>query len=229
MLKIAIIPARSGSKRLPNKNKRSFLGKPLITYSIDVAIRSQVFDKVVVSSDDEEILEIAQQESVIALRRPIHLATDTSTLSELFLYLLEELELGGDDMMALLQPTQPLRSVNLIRESMAAFELNNRNFDSLITLSKIQLKLGHVNTNQFQPVNYSFEQRSQDMQGCHFENGAFYITKASTIRTNGNIFGSKVYGHVIDNVYGLIDIDDEQDFEIGEMIFDKHKDLFNAN
>ena len=82
MSHIAIIPARGGSKRLPKKNIKLFCGKPLITWSIDAAIESNIFDEIVVSSDNDEILEIANCKDVLLRKRPIELSTDSATTQD---------------------------------------------------------------------------------------------------------------------------------------------------
>jgi CMP-N,N'-diacetyllegionaminic acid synthase len=112
---LAIIPARGGSKRLPNKNILNLAGKPLIEWSIDAALKSKYIDKVVVSSDDENILKIAKDKCDI-IKRPKELATDTASSIDVIKHVLDNLE-KKYDYIVLLQPTSPLRNEKHIDEA----------------------------------------------------------------------------------------------------------------
>ena len=114
---IAIVPARGGSKRLPRKNVLPLGGKPLIQWTLDAAKASKVIDRIVVTTDDDAVLEIADQSQVEAIRRPDELASDTATTVDTVLHALDSLAERGITArrMLLLQPTSPLRGAGDIR------------------------------------------------------------------------------------------------------------------
>lgn len=115
----AIIPARKGSKRSPGKNIRLLVGKPLIAWSIEQALDARSVSQVVVTSDDDAVLEIASSyKSVIALRRPDHLASDSATSADVVLHALNEIECKNN-YAVLLQPTSPLRLAEDIDSAMS--------------------------------------------------------------------------------------------------------------
>lgn len=124
MKPLAIIPARGGSKRFPRKNVALLGGKPLILWAVEAAMGSGVFDTVCVSSDDAEILKIAEEAGAEARLRPQEFATDTAQTKHVSLHLLEELAKEGKEYesIALLMPTSPLRSAEDIRKAYEIFE-----------------------------------------------------------------------------------------------------------
>ena len=110
---VAIIPARSGSKGIPNKNLKDVGGKPLICWSIEAAIQSKYINKIVVTSDGDDILEISSKyEEVTALKRPERLAQDNTPTTPVVTHALESLAIDQDtfEYLILLQPTSPLRT-----------------------------------------------------------------------------------------------------------------------
>ena len=129
---IAIIPARGGSKRLLNKNIMFLGGIPLFAYSISYAKENHI-DKIVVSTDDALIKEIALQYGVEVIDRPKDLATDDSPTIDTLKFVMENVE-GHYDYVIVLQPTNPLRPKNLLKEAIKA--LKNGNFDSLMSVTK---------------------------------------------------------------------------------------------
>lgn len=133
MRRIAVIPARVGSKRLPGKNTMKLDGKPLIEYTIDVAIESQQFDSIVVSTDCPVVLEILKQdkyEEVYVLDRPWHLTNGHATSGETVLDALSTLYFEGhriaDSWVCLLQPTSPLRTATDIQKAIQLAETENK-------------------------------------------------------------------------------------------------------
>ena len=112
---LAIIPARSGSERLPDKNKLNLCGKPLISWTIEAAKRSKYIDKIAVTSDDSEILKIAKKSSVEIIVRPYELVSNSATSVDVIKHSLESLDTY--EYVILLQPTSPLRNYQHIDES----------------------------------------------------------------------------------------------------------------
>ncbi|NEP42096.1 MAG: acylneuraminate cytidylyltransferase family protein, partial [Okeania sp. SIO2H7] len=128
---LCIIPARGGSKRLPRKNIAVLAGKPLLAYAIEAAIESNVFEQVCVSSEDEEILEIASVYGAdLPLRRPQELSTDRSQVKQVCTYLLEELTAKGRiyNEFAVLLATSPLRTAEDIKAAYELFKNENANY-----------------------------------------------------------------------------------------------------
>lgn len=124
MAKLAIIPARGGSKRLPRKNILPFLGKPILAYTIEAAAEAGIFDAVVVSTEDAEIAELARRYGAEVDLRPQSLAEDQATVADVCVELLarKPLPWGDVQQMCVLYATAPLRNANDIREVMALLE-----------------------------------------------------------------------------------------------------------
>ena len=123
---LAVIPARGGSKRLPRKNILDLSGKPMISWTIDAALGSKYIDRIVVSTDDQEIAKISKDCGAdIPFIRPLELATDYATSIDVVLNLIESLERNNEyyDYIMLLQPTSPLRSTKNINESVELLKL----------------------------------------------------------------------------------------------------------
>ncbi|MGE0635316.1 MAG: acylneuraminate cytidylyltransferase family protein [Bacteroidia bacterium] len=222
---IAFIPARGGSKRLPGKNIKLFCGKPLIYYSIIAALKSKFIQTVYVSTDDNNISSISESFGATVIRRPTELATDTATTSDALVHVMELLkskEIIFDGIVTL-QPSNPLRELNLIDNTVQEFENNIENIDSLITVCENHHKLGRIVGNSYLPYSYKLEERTQDIQKLYFENGSVYITKSETVAQEKSIFGNKIYPFITARTFGEVDIDTQEDFEIGEIIFNKYK------
>ena len=171
-----IIPARANSKRLPGKNMKILGNKPLIQYSIDFALNNFSPDSIWVNSDDQQIIEFAKQLGVRTLLRPDDLATDNSTTVDVLKFQVDFFEKQNIicDAIILLQPTNPFREDNLLKEAIDEFQKSKRS--SLATFSLSEKKLGSIDGGFFTPTNYLPGQRSQDMKKSYFENGLLYIT-----------------------------------------------------
>ncbi len=176
MKTIAIIPARGGSKRLPNKNLLLLGGIPLLAHSILYAHKnSTLIDAVYVSTDNETIKRIALQYGAEVIDRPGNISGDYEPTVSALKHCLEVLDDATIENVVLLQPTNPLRPENLLQEAFKTYQKGN--YDSLFTVTRNHHKLGKINTNKFVPYNYEIGQRSQDLEPLYFENGLLYITK----------------------------------------------------
>ncbi|MDE5591404.1 MAG: pseudaminic acid cytidylyltransferase, partial [Helicobacter sp.] len=113
---ICIIPARGGSKRIPKKNIKNFLGKPIITYSIQTAQKSRIFDEIYVSSDSQEILQIAKNEGVKTIKRPENLSQDYTSTQEVILHAIHLLNLH-QSWVCCLYATAPLLDAKTLQEA----------------------------------------------------------------------------------------------------------------
>ena len=131
---LAIIPARGGSKRLPRKNVLDLCGKPLIAYTIEAALKSKYIDKVIVSSDDEEILNISSNFGADIIKRPIDLANDTATTIDAIKHTIDNFE--NYDYIVLLQPTSPLRNEKHIDEAIELLE--KKKADAVVSVCEME-------------------------------------------------------------------------------------------
>ena len=214
MKTIAIIPARGGSKRLPNKNTMLLGGIPLIAHSINFAKENEI-DKIVVSTDNALIKEIALQYGAEVMARPSALATDTSPTIDTLKQVMEIIA-GKYDYVVLLQPTNPLRPINLLQESLK--KMKEGNFDSLMTVSKNEQKFGKITNDKFEPFNYAIGQRSQELEPLYYENGLLYIAKTALI-LEGKLVGENHLPFIVNHPYAKVDIDTQEDFDYAEYLF----------
>ena len=191
--------------------------KPLIQFSIDFALNNLSADSIWVNSDDQHIIEFAKQKGVRTLLRPDDLATDyTSTVDVLKFQVNYFKEQNIDcDAIILLQPTNPFREDNLLKEAIEEFQESKRN--SLATFSISEKKLGKIEGGLFKPTNYIPGQRSQDLEKSYFENGLLYITKCDNI-FEGKVITDDVYPLIRNNLESSVDIDDLDDFIFAEFL-----------
>lgn len=217
MKTIAIIPARGGSKRLPNKNMMILGSLPLIAHSINYAKENHI-DKIVVSTDDAFIKEIALHYGAEVLDRPKDLATDNSPTIDTLKQVMESVA-GNYGYVVVLQPTNPLRPKNLLRDALK--RMKEGNFDSLMTVTRNEQKFGKISNDKFVPYNYAFGQRSQDLEPLYFENGLLYIAK-TTLILEGKLVGENHLPFIINHPYAKVDIDSQEDLDYAEYLFKKH-------
>jgi CMP-N-acetylneuraminic acid synthetase len=222
---IAIIPARGGSKRIPEKNIQLFGGLPLLVHSIQYALaNNEIIDAVYVSTDDATIKGIALAYGAKVINRPTAISGDLEPTVSALKHVLTSIDGDVEDVI-LLQPTNPLRPQNLLKE---AFEVYKKeNYDSLFTVSRNHHKLGKIVENKFQPFNYSIGQRSQDLEPLFFENGLLYITKTSLIlpldsaRDDSKIISENAFPFEVNHIFANVDIDTPEDLEYAEYLYQK--------
>lgn len=215
MKKIAIIPARSGSKGLKNKNIIDICGKPLMVYSIEAALKSEIFDKIIVSTDSKRYGAIAQMFGADVMYRSEKLSNDTATTYEVLLDLLTRLD-NGFDYFVLLQPTSPMRTSRHILEAVNQFEANYHKFDFLVSVKEAEHagvlvkpieedgSLKHFDTDFSNYKRQSYKEYSP--------NGAIFIGKPKAYLSQRHFFGAKSMAYVMSK-RDSIDIDDELDYE----------------
>lgn len=217
---LVIIPARGGSKRLPRKNVLNLCGKPLIAYSIESALKSKYVNKVVVSSDDDEILDISKKFGADTIKRPIDLASDTATTFDAIEHTVNNIE--KYDYVVLLQPTSPCRNEKHIDEAINL--LYSKDADAVISVCEMEhsplwsnVLPENGNMKNFLK-NEVLNKRSQDLEKYYRLNGAIYICKTEKLLENKGFF-------LKDNIFAYkmsressIDIDEEIDFIIAKTI-----------
>ena len=217
---LAIIPARGGSKRLPRKNILDLSGRPMISWSIDAGLKSKYIDKVVVSSDDDEILDVAKKFKAETVKRPGELASDIATLNDVVKHTLENIE--EHDYIVLLQPTSPLRNYKHIDEAIKLLE--KKSADAIISVCKTDHSPLWSNTLQEDGAMQSFikddviDKRSQDLNDYYRLNGAIYICKRDNFLKEETFFlKENIYAYIM-NKESSIDIDEEIDLKIANVL-----------
>lgn len=211
MKTIAIIPARGGSKRLPDKNILPLDGIPLLAHSILYAqSNAVVIDAIYVSTDDPKIKEIALEFGAKVIDRPISLSGDLEPTVSALKHCLEAINDPEIEDVVLLQPTNPLRPQNLLKEAFEAYRNNNCN--SLFTVTRNHQKFGKISNNRFVPFNYEIGQRSQDLEPLYFENGLLYIIKSKSISAD-EIITADAFPLEVNHPYASVDIDTQEDFD----------------
>lgn len=220
---LAIIPARGGSKRLPRKNILDLNGKPLIAYTIEAALKSNFITKTIVSSDDDEILNIAQKYGSKIIKRPDYLATDTATSFDV----IEHTILNQNekyDYIILLQATSPLRDAKHIDEAIEL--LKSKNADAVVSVCEMDHSPLWSNTLNETLSMKGFlkdevlNKRSQDLKKYYRLNGAIYICKTEKLLEEKSFFlNDNIFAYVMDRK-SSIDIDTELDFLIAKTIIE---------
>ena len=219
---VMLIPARGGSKRFPGKNIYPLAGKPLLAHSIEYSRRVLPDTEVYVSTDSEEIAAVARKYGAVVIKRPVELSGDLCSSDVVLQHAATELlSLRKEfDYMIHIQATNPLRPEGMMGEALRIIELEK--CDSLFAVTPQVRKLGHLAEGRFIPWNFTFGQRSQDMETLYFENGLLYISHRDLI-LNGRIRGDSLYSLIVDHPFGFLDIDTREDFELVEYYFEKYK------
>ena len=219
---LAIIPARGGSKRLPRKNILDLCGKPLISWSIEAALKSKYISKVVVSSDDEEILNISSNFGADIIKRPYELANDTATTFDAIKHTFNNLE--KYDYIVLLQPTSPLRNEKHIDEAIELLE--EKQADAIVSVCEMDHSPLWSNTLPEDGNMRGFlreeilNKRSQDLEKYYRLNGAIYICKTDKLLENKSFFlKDNIFAYIMDRK-SSIDIDEEIDFLFAERVIE---------
>jgi len=224
MSSIAFIPARKGSKGLPGKNKKLFHGKPLIQWSIDQAKESKLFDNIIVSSDDSDILAIASKCKVISHERHPELATDEATVDDVMFDFFARPE-HKCEYVCLLNPTSPLRSVEDI-QAMYKF-IQMKKYFSVVSVKWSDF-IGWVGkpTNKGPICSYNLDARPnrQTRNDYFLENGAIYWITHEALLAYGNIIGNpmkvKLYEMPPER---SLEIDTAFDFYLAERAYSSNK------
>lgn len=219
---LAIIPARGGSKRLPRKNVLPFNGRPVIEYTIEAALQSGCFDRVIVSSDDDEILEIASATDVEVDRRSSELGSDTATVAEVCAEFLERESAAGTSygILAALYATAPMRTAEDIRSTMSLLDDGSCDYAMAAThFSHYVHQALEVDGAQFVKPRWPelYEMRPAEIGPLVAGNGSTYCVRVDTFMNSGSFIGEKTRVHVMPMIRS-IDIDTIDDFHMAESI-----------
>lgn len=223
MKKIAVIPARSGSKGIEDKNIIDVCGKPLIAYSIEAAIESGEFERVIVSTDSVKYGEISKKYGAEVMYRGENLSNDTATtymvLEDLFDRLKEDM-----DYFVLLQPTSPMRTAVHIQEAVKAFEEKIDRFDFLVSVKEAEHGKDLVNPidedGSLKYFDTDFSNYKRQMYKDYSPNGAIFIGKPECYLEHKHFFGSKSMAYKM-TAFDSIDIDNVIDYELAKICMQK--------
>ncbi len=227
---LAIIPARGGSKGVHGKNIKSLSGKPLIVYTIEAAIESNIFKKIIVSTDSEEIADIAKQSGAeVPFIRPSEIAGDYVSSDKVIKHGIEFYEKNGNEFTEVckLQPTSPLRKAEHIKAAYKLFKEKEADFVVSVCESEHSpLWMGELEED-CQMDNFI---RKEIILSCRQKlptyyrlNGAIYMAKINAFKIQNSFFGKNGYAYVMQQK-DSIDIDSELDFKIAECIMTKQNE-----
>jgi pseudaminic acid cytidylyltransferase len=222
MKRLAIIPARGGSKRIPRKNIKSFCGKPIIAYSIEAAINSGLFDDVMVSTDDEEIAEIGQQYGAkVPFKRSAENANDFATTVDVVVEVLNKYKAIGFTYTyaCCIYPTAPLVSIKNLKNTLEL--LVDRKYDSVFPVVQFSypilraLKIDEANkASMMWPENIN--KRSQDLPKAYHDAGQFYWMNVNSV-LNKQLIITDNSGVCELPETEVQDIDNETDWELAQL------------
>ena len=223
MKRIAIIIARSGSKGMKNKNILPICGKPLLAYSVEAAVQSGLFDRVILSSDSDEYGEIGKVYGAEYIKRSEEASSDTASS---YVALKEVLDTIGTDFdyFMILQPTSPLRDSTHVVEACQIFESKISEFDFLVSMRK-----AHTPPDLLQPLDERgglgyFDKDYSNYRRQNFNyytpNGAIYIAKPLSYLEQKHFFGAKTYAYIMDEI-SSVDVDNSIDFEFANLLMKK--------
>ncbi|HCC23170.1 TPA: hypothetical protein DF272_03255 [Candidatus Falkowbacteria bacterium] len=225
---LAIIPARGGSKRLPGKNIKDLVGKPMISYTIETAKHCSYIDRVVVSTDYEEISAVAKNSGAEVIMRPAELATDTASTNDAINHVLQTLSEQSyePEHIVILQPTSPLRNLEDLTGSIKLYL--EKKPTTLVSVCEFEHPVDWAMTMTHDArVKFSNEaslaKRSQDQTIFFRPNGAVYLIGRDRFLVKPKFYTDNTIGYVMPKQRS-VDIDDIYDFLIAEAML-KHGEL----
>jgi N-acylneuraminate cytidylyltransferase/CMP-N,N'-diacetyllegionaminic acid synthase len=228
---LAIIPARGGSKGLPSKNIKKLSGKPLISWTIETAKKSKYLDKIMVTTDSQEIADIAKDVGAeVPFLRPDYLASDTATSFDAVKHTLDHYKEKNYDYVVLLEPTSPLREDTDIDKMIEKLVASQESADSIISIGEVT---EHPNimkklTRDDKLIPYiddcESELRRQEYEAAYFPYGVAYIVKKSALLSEESFYTKKNVFYKIQR-HQCYEIDDIYDFICIESIIDYRSKL----
>jgi len=222
-MKVAIIPARGGSKRIPRKNIKEFCGKPMIAYSIEAALDSELFDRVIVSTDDEEIARIAKRYGAeVPFMRPSELSDDHTATIPVIAHAITELQKKGPvEIACCIYATAPFIEARYLKEAYEALIKNQSDYAFSATSFAFPIQRA-IRLNEDQSVEMfnpeHFNTRSQDLEEAYHDAGQFYFGTAQAWLEAKPIF-AKTSTAVILPRHRVQDIDTMEDFHRAELMY----------
>lgn len=220
MKRLAIIPARSGSKGLKDKNIIDLCGKPLMAYSIEAALETELFAKVIVSTDSDHYADVARQWGAEVMMRGEAQSNDKATTYDVLVDLLARLK-EDYDYFVLLQPTSPLRNATHVKEAVELFESRMTQFDFLVSMKESEHAKVLVN-----PIDEDGSLKYFDTDFSNYRrqgfkdyspNGAIFMAKPAAYLERKHFFGAKSLAYIM-NAEDSVDIDTKLDLIIAKSI-----------
>lgn len=228
---IVIVPARAGSKGLPGKNTRLLAGEPLITHTLRTALAARAVERVLVTTDDDEIMRVARTVDGVEMpvRRPPHLASDTANALDAYLHLVDSLEIiegTAPAEVCVLLPTSPLRSTDDVDAAIALYRRKKAEAVISVTEAKPLAWLHDVAPDgRMRPSVPSdgplVNRQAHDV--AYLPNGSIYVFDVAAARARGSIYGGRMYAYEMP-VERAVDIDTEADFLAAEALFLQRQD-----
>lgn len=229
---IAFIPARAGSKSIPNKNIRELGGKPLIAWTIETALASGL-RRVIVNTDGEEIAKVARQYGAEVMMRPTELAQDTTSMFEVIRNEIPKIE-PRPELVLLLQPTSPFRKKVYIKTAITSMVASLDQYDSLISVERVPEKfnpaqvivstpLGHRMANG-SPISQRVTRR-QEFPEAYTPTGSIYLFKTGNLET-GSLYGTRV---MLLETESDININGPEDWAIAEAKVQPSRPIVSAS
>ncbi len=225
---LAVIPARSGSKGLPNKNLIILNNKKLVGWPLEAALKTGICDRVICSTDSSEIAESAAEYGAeVPFLRPVELALDETPTSEVLLHAIEYFEKKSEffDYILLLEPTSPLTTSEDIKLAFETIDKNIELSDSLVSITEnisghpdFSFKMS-ANSGIISSVNMTpwIHKRRQDIEKCFFIEGSLYISTIKSFKEKRSFIHDRTIGFIVPK-WKSFEIDDELDLKIIEMI-----------
>ncbi len=220
---LALIPARSGSKGVPNKNIKLIAGKPLLFWTVEAAKKCAWLDKIIVSTDDPKIATLAKQAGAeVPFLRPKELSSDSARMIDVLLHAIDWFEKHGEnyDLLLLLQPTSPLRSSEDIKN--AIMEMSYRSAKAIISVCPTEHPPYWSNV---LPPDHSLKhfidqaviRNRQELPEYYRLNGAIYLSDVEYLKKNSGFWGDATFAYIMP-VERSVDIDSEIDFKLAEIL-----------
>jgi N-acylneuraminate cytidylyltransferase len=221
MSAVAIITARGGSKRIPRKNIRNFLGKPILSYAIETARQSSLFDEIMVSTDDNEIADIALSFGAkVPFRRSARTATDFATTPDVLLEVLDTYEQRGTcfDFACCIYPVSPLLTPELLER--AYQKLRNGSFDSVYPVQRFGFPIQRAFYLRNDRIGWLHPEfaltRSQELERAFHDAGQFYWFNVPVFRRTGKLLTDNTSCVEISDLQAQ-DVDNESDWQMAEL------------
>ena len=224
MKRLAIIPARSGSKGLRDKNVLAIRGKPLLAYAIESATDSGLFDRVIVSTDSPRYAEISRACGAEVMMRSQELSGDNVCS---FMVICDVLERVGEsyDYFMLLQPTSPLRRAHHVREAVRLFEAQTERYDFLVSVTRAPhaaLLVHPLDNGSLRWFDADFSTYRRQRATEYVPNGAIFIGKPEAYLSQKHFFGARSLAYVMTK-RDSVDVDDEIDFKLATVLIQEEE------
>lgn len=227
MKSLAIIPARGGSKRIPRKNIKEFMGRPIIAYSIEAAINSGLFDEVMVSTDDLEIAQIAREcGAKVPFLRSAATSNDYATTADVLVEVINEYAVRGEhfDTFCCLYPTAPFLTSERLQE---ALKMITGDVESVFTAVRysypVQRSLRIIDGRVSMVAPQYLNSRSQDLEPIYHDAGQFYMAKTQRYMEDKTFWGEHCAAVILSELE-VQDLDTETDWKLAEL---KYKLIHN--